>query len=184
VREHPIWNCKVWWAQKALERFPRVLYCDFDIAVLRPYDDTLDQFLHTPPKFLYMPGFRHPNKQVCCGIVYYERDMVDFDKFLELAYHKWRSDERAWTEILSITGEQLLASGRSFTPHIVDYSWLLTAPAGQPEPYMIHGISCVDDGLYRMRRIGYGDRPFAINFWERFHHWKHSFFRLKNGEKE
>ena len=183
VRNHPVWNCKVWWAQKALERYERILYCDFDIAVLRPVDDALDQFLSRPPMFLYMPGFTKPDKQVCCGIVYYDRNIPEFEKFLELAYHKWHSDERAWTEVLAITREQLVTSGRSLTPHIVDHTWLLAAPPGQPEPYLIHGISCVDDGLYRMRRVGYGDRPYSVNLRERLHYWKCAFFRLKNGEK-
>jgi hypothetical protein len=178
VREHRVWNCKGWWAAKALERFPRILYCDFDIYVVRQPDEALEQFLDCGPKFLYMSGYKGAGKQVGCGVVLYDRDTPDFDKFLDLLYHKWRHDERAWTEALSMTGEKLLTSSLNLNPHIVDYSRLLDPPEPRPVPYIIHGISGIDDGRYRMRRIGYGNRPFSMSLPERVGHWKNTAFRL------
>ena len=172
------WCCKGWWARKALERFPRVLYCDFDIFVLRLPDENLERFLDRGPKFLYMPGYRTGAKQVGCGVMLYDREIPEFEKFLDLLYHKWNCDERAWTEALSMTGEKLLASDRNMNPYIVDYTRLLDPPEQRPEPYLIHGISGIDDGLHRMRRIGYGDRHFSMNMSERLSHWKNTFFRL------
>jgi hypothetical protein len=181
VRAHRLWNCKGWWAEKALERFPRILYCDFDIFVLRQPDEKLEQFLDCGPKFLYMPGYKNAGKQVGCGVVLYDRETPGFEKFLHLLYHKWHHDERAWTEALSMTGEKLLTSNLNLNPHIVDYTRLLDPAAPHSELYLIHGISGIDDGAHRMRQIGYGDLDFSMNISERFSHWKNSLFRMTNG---
>ena len=177
------WCCKGWWAHKALERFPRILYCDFDIFVLRLPDTALERFLDRGPKFLYMPDYRTPAKQVGCGVAFYDRETPSFERFLDLLYHKWNCDERAWTEALGMTGEKLLASDGHLNPHVVDYTRLIDPAEPLPEPYLIHGISGIDDGLHRMRRIGFGARHFSLNISERLSHLRHAFFRRLHGTR-
>ncbi len=155
------WACKAWWPVRALERFPRILYCDFDILVRRLPDTGLEARLVSGPMFLYMPNYASAQKGVGCGVVFYDR-ATDMRRFADLVYSKWNCDERAWTEALSMTREKLLASDRHLNPWIVDYTWLLKHPAERGNPYLVHGISSVDDGYNRLLRIGYA--PSEIGF--------------------
>ena len=156
------WSCKAWWPVRALERFPRILYCDFDIWVRRAPDAGLEAFLDRGPKFLYMPNYGSKQKAVGCGVVLYDRQ-TPMQTFAELVYGKWNCDERAWTEATGHTRETLLASDRHLNPFIVDYTWLLREPGRREEPYLVHGISAVDDGYNRLLQIGYRASDLAFH---------------------
>jgi hypothetical protein len=152
VDRHRKWNCKGWWAKRAVERFGRVLYCDFDIYVRRPPDATLAARLDRSPMFLDIPAYWATKKMVGCGCVYYDGD-CDWTRFLDLLYHKWRHDERAWTEALGMTQEKLHAEGRHMSPYIVDQDWLLRNRDRRHEAYIVHGVSPCEDGRAVLRRI-------------------------------
>ena len=150
------WNCKGWWAKKAVDRFGRILYSDFDIYVRRPIDETVVAHLVRSPMFIDIPTYRDPRKLVGCGVTYYD-ERTNWELFLELLYNKWGHDEFAWTDALQMTYERLRADGWVMSPYIVDHSWVRMNPERRHEPYVIHGISPNDDGRARLRRLGYGD---------------------------
>lgn len=156
VRRRPRWHCKGWWGKKAVERFGRVLYCDFDIYVRRTIDENLVARLVRSPMFLDMPTYGSPSKVVGCGCVYYD-ESCDWPLFLDLLYNKWGNDENAWTEALQMTQAKLRAEGWHMSPHVVDHSWLRHNAERRHEPYIIHGISPCDDGRGVLRRLGYTD---------------------------
>jgi hypothetical protein len=168
VRDRRKWCCKAWWPLKALERFQRVLYCDFDILVRREPDEELDRMLVRAPMFLYMPNYGGPHKRLGCGVVFYDRE-APMEAFARLVYEKWNCDERAWSELTGFTRESLLASDRHMNPRIVDYTWLLAEPEQRDRAYIVHGISAVDGGHDRLRRIGFSDReqPFVEGFFDK-----------------
>lgn len=163
------WCCKGWWAETAIERFGRILYCDFDIWVRKPIDDNLLRRLYErpAPRFLDIPGYKTPNKTVGCGCVYYSEDM-DASRFLDLLYNKWKCDERAWTEALDMTREKLLESKMDMSPEIVDICWLLDHPEERESVYIVHGISSVDNGRRLLFQAGYSEDEirFASTFTE------------------
>jgi hypothetical protein len=148
------WNCKGWWARKAVERFGRILYSDFDIYVRRPIDETVAARLVRSPMFLDIPTYRDPHKLVGCGITYYD-EHADWASFFDFLYNKWGDDERAWTDALQMTYEKLRANGWTMSPYIVDHTWVRMNPERRLEPYVIHGISPLDDGRGVLRRLGY-----------------------------
>lgn len=154
VRSKMKWNCKGWWAKKAVERFGRILFCDFDIYVRKAPDGFLNDRLGSGPRFLDIPVYQSPTKAVGCGCVLYDTN-CDWDRFLPLLYDKWHCDERAWTEALSLSREALLARSLHMNPYIVDQAWLLRNSEMRNEAYIIHGISSWDDGQQRLRDIGY-----------------------------
>ncbi len=154
VDKHRMWCCKGWWAQKAAKRFGRILFCDFDILVLRPPDVHLQRSLETAPLFLEMPGYTNPRKALGCGVSFYD-DSMTWALFLDNLYNRWHCDERAWTDTLGMTKEKLVDSGLTMTPEIVDFTWLRRNPERRQEVYLVHGISDVDEGLAKMQSIGF-----------------------------
>lgn len=149
------WNCKGWWPKKAVERFGRILYCDFDIYVRRPIDADLGACFVRSPMFLSMPTYQG-NKIVGCGVVYYD-ERTDWATFFDRLYKRWADDERAWTDALQMTQTKLRAEGWHMSPYIVDHSWLRQNPEQRHEAYIVHGISPCDDGRGVLRRLGYRD---------------------------
>lgn len=156
VRAHKLWDCKAWWAKKAVERFGEVLFCDFDIYVFKTPDERLlAELRHQPvPRFLNVPAYASPNKVVGCGCTYYT-SACDWENFLRLSYQKWHCDERAWTETLKMTQEKLLAQHFHMNPYIVDWDWLQRYPEACNDVYILHGISSEDKGKKRMLKAGY-----------------------------
>ena len=148
------WNCKGWWAKKAVERFGRILYSDFDIYVRRPIDEAVVAHLVRSPMFIDIPTYRDPRKLVGCGVTYYD-ERTDWAVFLDLLYNKWGHDEFAWTDALQMTYDRLRSEGWVMSPYIVDHSWVRENPARRLEPYIIHGISPFDEGRSRLHRLGY-----------------------------
>lgn len=172
VQANRKWCCKGWWAKQAVDRFDRILYCDFDIIVRRPPDTLLTPWLGQAPRFLYMPNYRSPNKVVGCGVAFYDRS-CDWDRFLALLYNKWHCDERAWTETLSMTREKQLAQGRDMNPKIVNWDWLLEHPDQRLNTYIIHGLSEVSGGWRKIPLMGFqkGELEFNVALRARLNHW-------------
>jgi len=96
-----MWCCKGWWAKCAVDRFDRILYCDFDIYVRKLIDGALEAQLKTGPRFIHIPTYKNPEKVVGCGIAFYDRS-CDWDSYLRLLRYKWHHDEKAWTELLGV----------------------------------------------------------------------------------
>lgn len=161
VRQHPKWNCKGWWSRQGVLRFGKVLYCDFDIVVVRPPDESLWGWLARGPRFLYMPHYQSAQKVVGCGIAYYDTQ-CDWDRYLDLIFHKWRCDERAWTETMSLTKERQLAGGYDMNPRIVNWDWLLENNAQRDQTYLIHGLSEMSPNWRVFRQLGYA--PSEVRF--------------------
>lgn len=168
------WNCKGWWAYQGAKRFGRILYCDFDIFVRRMPDTALARELETGPRFLYIPGYKRPNKVVGCGCAFYDQN-CDWERYLPLIFNKWKCDERAWTETTGITHETFRASRLHMNPHIVNWDWVLENPDQRNTPYIIHGISSISGGRRILRQIGYSEREihFKNTFKEELaYHWQ------------
>lgn len=161
VRACPMWNCKGWWAHRAVQRFGAILYCDFDLLVMRQPDAALAEWLGRAPRFLDMPNYRAPDKVVGCGCAYYD-PACDWDRFLDLLYKKWHHDERAWTEALGLTREKQMAGGFDLNPKIVNWDWLAAHPEARREVYLIHGLSDVSHNWTAHRDFGY--RPAELRF--------------------
>jgi hypothetical protein len=170
VKSHRKWNCKGWWAKRAVDRFGRILYCDFDIVVVRQPDADLGSWLGRGPRFLHMPGYHSPRKVVGCGCAFYDRD-CDWDRFLDLIYHKWRCDERAWTETLAMTKDKQLADRFDMNPRIVNWDWLMANPLCRQDTYLIHGLN-ISDGWVHFRRLGFDPKDVRFHFswrtWARY----------------
>ena len=162
VRENRMWNCKGWWAHQAVQRFGAILYCDFDVIVVRPPDAALTDWLGRAPRFLYMPNYHSPHKVVGCGCAFYDQN-CDWNRFLDLLYHKWRCDERAWTETLAMTKEKQLANGFDMNPKIVNWDWLAAHPEARRETYLIHGLSDVSRNWNAYRDFGFA--PAELQFY-------------------
>ena len=156
VLAHRRWNCKGWWAKRAVDRFGRVLFCDFDIFVRKRPDAFLCGQLTRAPRFLDIEGYRKAKKAVGCGCVYYD-ETCDWDLFLDKLYNVWRCDERAWTDALAMDREKFLAGGYGLDPWIVDWTWLVKRPELRDKPYIIHGISAAADGRRVLRGVGYSE---------------------------
>lgn len=166
------WCCKGWWSKQAVDRFDSILYCDFDIIVRRHPDAALADWLGKAPRFLYMPNYQSPHKVVGCGVAYYDRS-CNWDCYLDLIYHKWRCDERAWTETLSMTKEKQLEQGLDMNPKIVNWDWLLTHPDQRLDTYIIHGLSEVSGGWQQVPRMGFQNNElnFSVALRARLNHW-------------
>lgn len=162
VREHPMWNCKGWWAHRAVQRFGAILYCDFDVLVVRQPDAALATWLGRAPRFLHMPNYNAPNKVVGCGCAYYDQT-CDWDRYLDLLYNKWFHDERAWTEVLALTKEKQLADGFDMNPKIVNWDWLAAHPEARRDVYLVHGLSDVAREWRAFRDFGFD--PKEIRFY-------------------
>jgi hypothetical protein len=166
VRQHKRWSCKGRWAKDAVDRFDRILYCDFDIYVHRFPDEALWRTLGRAPRFLYMCNYKDPVKVPGCGCVYYDGS-CPWGPFLESIYHKWYHDEKAWTEVLALTKEKQLAEHYDMNPFIVNWDWLVHNPERRNETYLIHGISAMDYGRRRLRAAGYSETEISFhNTWK------------------
>ncbi|MEM6884729.1 MAG: hypothetical protein AAF571_06825 [Verrucomicrobiota bacterium] len=148
------WNCKGYWAKQAVETYGRVMQCDFDIWVRKPLDEAFWNALSFAPRFLDITTYTKGEKIVGCGC-YVIDEKCDWDRFLPLMYEKWKHDELAWSEALSLDRETFLKSNMPLAPYLVDRSWLFDFPERRDEPYIVHGISGLDNGIGRLKTIGY-----------------------------
>ena len=163
VAANKMWCAKGWWAKCAVERFDRVLYCDFDIYVRRLPDAALAARLPLGPRFIHIPTYISQQKVVGCGIAFYDR-ACDWDGFLRLLYDKWHHDEKAWTELLGVTLESFPESGLPMDPWIVHYNFRQRTSADRDAVYLIHGISPDDRGLDLMLSMGYAREEIAFKW--------------------
>jgi hypothetical protein len=161
VAANKMWCCKGWWAKCAVERFGRILYCDFDIYVRKPIDAALEAHLSKGPRFIHIPTYKSQQKVTGCGIAFYDKD-CDWDGFLHLLYHKWHHDEKAWTELLGVTLESFPDSGLTMDPYVVHYNFRQKTADDRKEVYLIHGISPDDRGREILLDMGYS--PKEIRF--------------------
>ncbi len=187
VRENKKWNCKGYWARQAVEQYGRVFQCDFDVWVRKPLDDDFWQALSFAPRFLDITTYTGQEKIVGCGCCVLD-ESCDWEAFLPLMYHKWRHDELAWSEALKLNRQTFLDSDMPLAPYLVDRSWLFDYPERRAEPYIVHGISGLDNGIGRLKKIGYDVKQEGFYaslpewaVWE-YGKWSRKFNRLLKGK--
>jgi hypothetical protein len=161
VAANKMWCCKGWWAKRAVDRFDRILYTDFDVYVRKPLDAALEERLTRGPRFIHIPSYKSQQKVVGCGIAFYDRS-CDWEAYLKLIFDKWHHDEKAWTELLGVTLESFPESGFAMDPFIVHYNFRQKTAADREQVYIIHGISPDDRGRALLHGMGY--RPEQIDF--------------------